>query len=136
MSAPSSPVDTAKLVGLFEFVRAAGSLQVALGEMRLRGSCKKPTQVLFNVGRRTRAVVNADGSTLGASRYIDRLIEIAGEADFGAAAFGKATGSCAMCRRKLTDPISMGFGIGPDCRKGQLRALAHVGGVLTGRAGA
>ena len=27
------------------------------------------------------------------------------------------TGQCRCCRRKLEDPVSLAYGIGPDCRK-------------------
>lgn len=36
-------------------------------------------------------------------------------ATFTASAYGMFTGKCGICGRPLTDPESVGRGIGPDC---------------------
>lgn len=46
------------------------------------------------------------------------LTEIAAVgAEAAAAEYGKATGECGVCSRRLTDPVSVALGIGPICRK-------------------
>lgn len=45
------------------------------------------------------------------------LEQIADDPQAAAKAFGKQTGHCGRCGRKLTDPVSIEFGIGPVCRE-------------------
>lgn len=45
----------------------------------------------------------------------DELEFMVAQPDFYRASFGRLTGKCGCCGRRLTDPTSISRGIGPDC---------------------
>ena len=51
-----------------------------------------------------------------APKVLDALNRFAADPMAAAVAYGQATGNCARCARKLTNPLSVEIGMGPICR--------------------
>jgi hypothetical protein len=47
----------------------------------------------------------------------EQIIDACADPEAAAIAYGKRTGTCACCRRELTDPESIELGVGPICMK-------------------
>lgn len=115
---------TNKLMAAFEAAKAAGlkSPKVRVGETQF--SCAKVTSAnagclyvksgdtyLGKVTPAGKFFASRDCSPEQAAEVARVLIDPMGEA----VAHGKRTGSCAICARELTDPVSIERGIGPIC---------------------
>jgi hypothetical protein len=48
----------------------------------------------------------------------ERVMEFCGDPDTQRRAGGQLTGRCGMCGKAMWDPISLEYGIGPECRSG------------------
>jgi hypothetical protein len=48
----------------------------------------------------------------------ERVMEFCGDPDTQRRAGGQLTGHCGMCGKAMWDPISLEYGIGPECRSG------------------
>jgi hypothetical protein len=61
----------------------------------------------------------ADGKFTAArdcpAEMVTRIVAAAADPKGAAVAYGKRTGSCCICARELTDPVSVANGIGPIC---------------------
>lgn len=60
------------------------------------------------------ATFRPDGSVSKSHKVLTR---IAADPEYHAREYGRITGTCAVCSRKLEDPTSRELGIGPICRK-------------------
>lgn len=115
---------TSKLMAAFDAAKAAGlkSPKVRVGETQF--SCAKVTSAnagclyvkagetyLGKVTPAGKFFASRDCSPEQAAEVARVLIDPMGEA----VAHGKRTGSCAICARELTDPVSVERGIGPIC---------------------
>lgn len=115
---------TSKLMAAFDAAKAAGlkSPKIRVGETQF--SCAKVTSAnagclyvkagetyLGKVTPAGKFFASRDCSPEQAAEVARVLIDPMGEA----VAHGKRTGSCAICARELTDPVSVERGIGPIC---------------------
>jgi hypothetical protein len=115
---------TSKLMAAFEAAKAAGlkSPKVRVGGTQF--SCARVTSAnagclyvkagetyLGKVTPAGKFFASRDCSPEQAAEVARVLIDPMGEA----VAHGKRTGSCAICARELTDPVSVERGIGPIC---------------------
>lgn len=115
---------TSKLIAAFETAKAAGlkNPKVRVGETQF--SCAKATSAnagclyvksgetyLGKVTPAGKFFASRDCTAEQAAEVARVLIDPMGEA----VAHGKRTGSCAICARELTDPVSIERGIGPIC---------------------
>ena len=98
-AAPLSPAVAALVEGKY----LAGGMQVKLVISKKSG---KPY------------LIGPEGYIAGASPQGKALLdEIAADPKGSAIAFGKATGTCGVCSKTLTNPESIAAGIGPWCAK-------------------
>ena len=115
---------TSKLIAAFEAAKAAGlkTPKVRVGETQF--SCAKVNSAnagclyvksgetyLGKVTPAGKFYASRDCSAEQAAEVARVLTDPMGEA----VAHGKRTGSCAICARELTDPVSIARGIGPIC---------------------
>jgi hypothetical protein len=70
-------------------------------------------------GTRNRDAVRARWHRLVGGPYVDAIRGAITADPLGCKArYAAAVTRCAVCGRRLTDPVSIGYGIGPECRSG------------------
>lgn len=114
-------IDTSRLEAVFEKASARGLKKPALQIGPVKFSPAPAT------GANPGAIyVKEDGQYMGkvlhgrflgraSAEFVSRILEIAGDPLGEAIKHGKLTGRCAVCFRPLSDPESVGRGIGPIC---------------------
>lgn len=75
-----------------------------------------PEQVRDAIDSDHRIAINVFGPGGDLKEIVDQLVRDVEGDDRFRALFGKLTGRCGCCGRKLTDPRSKMLGIGPECR--------------------
>lgn len=128
-AAPKPMLDMSKLAAAFEAARVKGLKKPIL---RFEGFT---ASLAPSAGRNAGAIYLKDGSTyLGkivggqftpsysaadaAKDIVAKVQAVMADPVAAAVAYGRSTGQCSCCGRKLTDPVSVANGIGPICAAG------------------